>query len=333
MRCPASSWTATATLRWSRSPPRAWSGSSPTSSTSSARCSGTAPSCSATTRRPARSRVSKAETRGRRGADRGHDHGGGRGRHIRGRAAHRAEDRLVLRPSGQPGEARRPGRGPAGARSLLLHRRVGDSVRSRAERARCTASTPRPTRSSSSSATRPATGSRTGCVPSAPTRCARSRRCARPASASTRWCSIPPAFIRRRKDRTKGFEAYRRANGLALQLLAPGGWLVSASCSAHLERAKHLEIIARVSRTLSACTRASSRKAGRTATIPFTPPFPKRATSGRSSSNSPDPRGDAGGRASAYRQGIDEANCDASRAILPIPPLRRSWKAPSLTLP
>ena len=57
----------------------------------------------------------------------------------------------------------------------------------------------------------------------------------------------PPAFIRRRKDRTKGFEAYRRANGLAIQLLSPGGTLVSASCSAHLERTKHLEIIARVS--------------------------------------------------------------------------------------
>ena len=56
----------------------------------------------------------------------------------------------------------------------------------------------------------------------------------------------PPAFIRRRKDRTNGFEAYRRINGLAIQLLAPGGWLVSASCSAHLEREKHLEIIARV---------------------------------------------------------------------------------------
>ena len=56
----------------------------------------------------------------------------------------------------------------------------------------------------------------------------------------------PPAFIRRRKDRVKGFEAYRRVNGLAVQLLAPGGRLVSASCSAHLERAKHLEIIARV---------------------------------------------------------------------------------------
>jgi len=60
----------------------------------------------------------------------------------------------------------------------------------------------------------------------------------------------PPAFIRRRKDRTKGFEAYRRANGLAIQLLAPGGRLVSASCSAHLERTKHLEIIARVSHPL-----------------------------------------------------------------------------------
>ena len=57
----------------------------------------------------------------------------------------------------------------------------------------------------------------------------------------------PPAFIRRRKDRTKGFEAYLRANGLAIQLFAPGGWLVLASRSAHLEREKHQEIIARAS--------------------------------------------------------------------------------------
>lgn len=56
----------------------------------------------------------------------------------------------------------------------------------------------------------------------------------------------PPAFIRRRRDRRNGFEAYRRANGLALQVLAPGGLLVSASCSYHLPREKHLEIIARV---------------------------------------------------------------------------------------
>ena len=56
----------------------------------------------------------------------------------------------------------------------------------------------------------------------------------------------PPAFIRRRKDRVKGLEAYRRINGLAMQLIAPGGLLVSSSCSYHLERKKLAEIIGRV---------------------------------------------------------------------------------------
>jgi 23S rRNA (cytosine1962-C5)-methyltransferase len=56
----------------------------------------------------------------------------------------------------------------------------------------------------------------------------------------------PPAFIRRKKDAAKGLEAYRRLNGLAMQLLADGGLLVSASCSFHLGREKLLEILARV---------------------------------------------------------------------------------------
>jgi 23S rRNA (cytosine1962-C5)-methyltransferase len=47
----------------------------------------------------------------------------------------------------------------------------------------------------------------------------------------------PPAFIQRRKDLKKGFTAYRRINELALNLLGPGGLLVSASCSMHLSRA------------------------------------------------------------------------------------------------
>jgi 23S rRNA (cytosine1962-C5)-methyltransferase len=47
----------------------------------------------------------------------------------------------------------------------------------------------------------------------------------------------PPAFIQRRKDIKKGFAAYRRINELGLQLLQPGGLLVSASCSMHLARA------------------------------------------------------------------------------------------------
>jgi 23S rRNA (cytosine1962-C5)-methyltransferase len=46
----------------------------------------------------------------------------------------------------------------------------------------------------------------------------------------------PPAFIKRKKDVPKGLEAYRRLNQAALQVLAPGGLLVSASCSFHLTR-------------------------------------------------------------------------------------------------
>jgi 23S rRNA (cytosine1962-C5)-methyltransferase len=46
----------------------------------------------------------------------------------------------------------------------------------------------------------------------------------------------PPALIKRKKDVKAGIEAYRRLNQGALQLLAPGGVLVSASCSHHLYR-------------------------------------------------------------------------------------------------
>ena len=46
----------------------------------------------------------------------------------------------------------------------------------------------------------------------------------------------PPALIKRKKDVKAGMEAYRRLNQGALQLLVPGGVLVSASCSHHLYR-------------------------------------------------------------------------------------------------
>lgn len=58
----------------------------------------------------------------------------------------------------------------------------------------------------------------------------------------------PPAFIKRRKDATAGVEAYRRLNGLAMQLVDDGGLLVSASCSYHFSRERHVETIARVAR-------------------------------------------------------------------------------------
>ena len=45
----------------------------------------------------------------------------------------------------------------------------------------------------------------------------------------------PPAFIKRRKDAALGLAAYKQANDLAVQLLAPGGILATSSCSHHLE--------------------------------------------------------------------------------------------------
>jgi 23S rRNA (cytosine1962-C5)-methyltransferase len=56
----------------------------------------------------------------------------------------------------------------------------------------------------------------------------------------------PPALIKRKKDFKAGYEAYRRLNHLALQVLEKDGILVSASCSYHLSRA-NLHYILRTS--------------------------------------------------------------------------------------
>jgi 23S rRNA (cytosine1962-C5)-methyltransferase len=53
----------------------------------------------------------------------------------------------------------------------------------------------------------------------------------------------PPAFIQRRKDAKKGLKAYQRINELALNVLEPGGVLVSASCSMQLARADLLLLL------------------------------------------------------------------------------------------
>lgn len=55
----------------------------------------------------------------------------------------------------------------------------------------------------------------------------------------------PPAFIKSRKDLSDGVQAYRRLNQAALRLLAPGGMLMSASCSYHLSRDLLLEQVSR----------------------------------------------------------------------------------------
>lgn len=44
----------------------------------------------------------------------------------------------------------------------------------------------------------------------------------------------PPAFIKQRKDIRSGQQGYSRPSRLVLQVLAPGGILISCSCSMHL---------------------------------------------------------------------------------------------------
>lgn len=58
----------------------------------------------------------------------------------------------------------------------------------------------------------------------------------------------PPAFIQRRKDIKSGELAYLRANQLAMRLVADTGFLVSASCSMHLQRDRLVAIVNEASR-------------------------------------------------------------------------------------
>ncbi len=58
----------------------------------------------------------------------------------------------------------------------------------------------------------------------------------------------PPAFIKRKKDRRVGEDAYRRLNQAALQVIEKDGVLVSCSCSHHLSTERLLEITNRAAR-------------------------------------------------------------------------------------
>jgi 23S rRNA (cytosine1962-C5)-methyltransferase len=58
----------------------------------------------------------------------------------------------------------------------------------------------------------------------------------------------PPAFIKRRKDEKEGTQAYARLNRLGIELLAPGGLLVTSSCSFHLGRDAFLRTVQQAGR-------------------------------------------------------------------------------------
>jgi len=54
----------------------------------------------------------------------------------------------------------------------------------------------------------------------------------------------PPPFARRRRDRDAALRGYRDLNLQALRRLAPGGWLLTCSCSQHLDRGSFREVVA-----------------------------------------------------------------------------------------
>jgi 23S rRNA (cytosine1962-C5)-methyltransferase len=58
----------------------------------------------------------------------------------------------------------------------------------------------------------------------------------------------PPAFIKRRKDIPGGERAYLRLNRQVLQLLEPGGYLISSSCSMHLATERLQQLLLQAAR-------------------------------------------------------------------------------------
>jgi 23S rRNA (cytosine1962-C5)-methyltransferase len=66
-------------------------------------------------------------------------------------------------------------------------------------------------------------------------------------AGADRWDLVvldPPAFVRRRRDLTSGLRGYKDVNLQALRRLAPGGVLVTSSCSQHLGRAEFRDVVA-----------------------------------------------------------------------------------------
>jgi 23S rRNA (cytosine1962-C5)-methyltransferase len=53
----------------------------------------------------------------------------------------------------------------------------------------------------------------------------------------------PPPFVRRRRDLVSGMRGYKDVNLQAIRRLAPGGWLVTCSCSQHVSREAFRDVV------------------------------------------------------------------------------------------
>ena len=66
----------------------------------------------------------------------------------------------------------------------------------------------------------------------------------------------PPPFVRRRRDLAAGLRGYKDVNLHAIRRLAPGGWLLTSSCSQHVSWTAFRDVVA-----------AAAADAGRSATL------------------------------------------------------------------
>ena len=93
----------------------------------------------------------------------------------------------------------------------------------------------------------------------------------------------PPAFAKRRGDVERACRGYKDVNRLALQLLAPGGFLLACSCSGPVNADLFQKVLFRAALD-AGCEARLVRSGGRARTIPCRSTVPKARISRRSSS-------------------------------------------------
>ncbi len=84
----------------------------------------------------------------------------------------------------------------------------------------------------------------------------------------------PPAFIKSRKHLEEGKKGYLTVNRRALEMVAPGGFLVTCSCSHHLDRASFLALIAQAAQQARRSVRLVEMR-GQAADHPILPACPE----------------------------------------------------------
>ena len=84
----------------------------------------------------------------------------------------------------------------------------------------------------------------------------------------------PPAFIKSRRHIDEGKKGYLTVNRRALEMVAPGGFLVTCSCSHHLERSDFVALIAQAARQARRSVRLVEMR-GQAADHPILPACPE----------------------------------------------------------